>query len=44
MLAHPLETIHLKQVADPLARIAEIVARDGVGTIVLGMPRNMDGT
>jgi len=44
MLAHPLETIHLKQVAEPLARIAEIVARDGIGTIVLGMPRNMDGT
>ena len=44
MLAHPLETIHLKEVTDPVARIAMIVARDKVGMIVLGMPRNMDGT
>ncbi len=44
MLAHPLETIHLREVADPVARIAEIVARDKIGQIVLGMPRNMDGT
>lgn len=44
MLAHPLETIHLREVADSVARIAEIVARDKIGQIVLGMPRNMDGT
>ena len=44
MLAHPLETITVKQVADPLARIAEIVARDHVEAIVLGLPRNMDGS
>ena len=43
MLAHPLETITVKAV-DPLARIAEIVSRDKVTTIVLGLPRNMDGT
>ncbi|MEO8351616.1 MAG: Holliday junction resolvase RuvX [Chthoniobacteraceae bacterium] len=44
MLAHPLETIVLKEVADPVARIAEVVGRDKIGTIVLGMPRNMDGS
>ncbi len=44
MLAHPLETIVLKDVTDPVARISEVVARDKIGTIVLGMPRNMDGT
>jgi putative Holliday junction resolvase len=44
MLAHPLETIHLKEVADPIARIAAVVARDKIGQIVLGLPRNMDGT
>ncbi len=44
MLAHPLETIHLKDVADPLARIAAIVARDKICMIVLGLPRNMDGS
>jgi putative Holliday junction resolvase len=44
MLAHPLETIHVKDVADPIAHIAAIVARDKIGQIVLGLPRNMDGT
>jgi putative Holliday junction resolvase len=44
MLAHPLETIHLREVADPLARIAAIVERDKIGMIVLGLPRNMNGT
>jgi putative Holliday junction resolvase len=44
MLAHPLETIHVKEVADPVARIAEIVARDRIEIIVLGLPRNMDGS
>ena len=44
MLAHPLETIHLKETPDPVARIAAIVARDKIEIIILGMPRNMDGT
>ena len=44
MLAHPLETIHVKETADPVARIAAIVVRDQIGMIVLGMPRNMDGS
>jgi putative Holliday junction resolvase len=44
MLAHPLETIHIKEVADPIARIAAIVTEKDIGQIVLGLPRNMDGT
>ncbi|MHA3770652.1 Holliday junction resolvase RuvX [Verrucomicrobiota bacterium sgz303538] len=44
MLAHPLETVVTKEIADPVGRIATIVERDKVGTIVLGMPRNMDGS
>ncbi|HEX8296877.1 MAG TPA: Holliday junction resolvase RuvX [Chthoniobacteraceae bacterium] len=44
MLAHPLETIHLKEVAQPIERIAQIVERDKVGIVILGMPRNMNGT
>src|SRR5688572_24442173 len=44
MLAHPLETIHLKEVAEPVAHIAAIVAREKIGMIVLGLPRNMDGS
>ena len=44
MLAHPLETIHVRDIADPLARIAAIVERDKIGMIILGLPRNMNGT
>jgi putative Holliday junction resolvase len=44
MLAHPLETIHLKGIADPIAHIAAIVVRDKIANIILGLPRNMDGT
>ncbi|MDQ3625053.1 MAG: Holliday junction resolvase RuvX [Verrucomicrobiota bacterium] len=44
MLAHPLETITLKKVKDPVEHIASVVERDGIGAIVLGLPRNMDGS
>ena len=44
MLAHPLETIHLKEVKDPIGLIASIVQRDKITLIVLGLPRNMDGS
>ena len=44
MLAHPLETVHLKSVADPIAHIAAIVRDRGVTTIVVGLPLRMDGT
>ncbi|EDY16873.1 Holliday junction resolvase YqgF [Chthoniobacter flavus Ellin428] len=44
MLAHPLETIHVKEVADPVARIATLVTSKDVGHIILGLPRNMDGS
>ena len=44
MLAHPLETIRLKEVKDPHDHIARIVARDEVTAVILGLPRNMDGT
>ena len=44
MLAHPLETIHLKERHDPLARIAAICERDRIACIILGLPRNMNGT
>ena len=44
MLAHPLETVAVKTTADPIAHIAAIVVRDKIGHIVLGLPRNMDGT
>ena len=44
MLAHPLETIHIATTPDPIARIAEIVGRDQIGIIILGLPRTMSGT
>jgi putative Holliday junction resolvase len=44
MLAHPLETIVVKQTANPLARVAELAAREKVSAIIVGLPRNMDGS
>lgn len=42
MMAHPLETIPAK--AKPLDRIAALVAERKAEVIVVGLPRNMDGT
>jgi putative Holliday junction resolvase len=44
MLAHPLETMYLKEIADPVAHIADVVTKHKIAQIVLGLPRNMDGT
>jgi len=43
MLAHPHSTIAVAA-GDPIPTIAALVATERIGTIVLGMPRNMDGT
>lgn len=42
MLAHPLETVNAK--AEPLKRIAALATEKGVTEIVIGVPRNMDGS
>jgi putative Holliday junction resolvase len=44
MLAHPVETIALKENADPLGRIAQLATEKDVGQIIVGLPKNMDGT
>lgn len=44
MLAHPLETIRMKDQADLAGHIAGVIAREKVETVVIGMPRNMNGT
>jgi len=44
MLAHPLETLNVKEHADLAAHIAGIIAREKVEVVVIGMPRNMNGT
>lgn len=43
MLAHPLQTVVVKE-GDPLEKIAKVIQEQGVHLIVLGMPRNMNGT
>ena len=43
MLAHPLETIPVKT-SDVKKRILALATERGVQTIIVGMPRNMDGT
>lgn len=43
MLAHPLETIQVRQ-GPVIKRILQIIGDKDIGTVVVGMPRNMDGT
>ncbi|GAB4125616.1 MAG: Holliday junction resolvase RuvX [Rhodothalassiaceae bacterium] len=43
-IASPYETISRRRFREDAARIAEIVAREGVGGFVLGLPVNMDGS
>lgn len=43
MMAHPVETIRTKD-TDPIDRLAELVVSKKAATVVLGMPRNMDGS
>ena len=44
MLAHPVETIFVKETADPLARIVQLATEKDVGHVIIGLPKNMDGT
>ena len=43
ILAYPVESIHLAQ-TEPLSRIAELVAKMQICTLVLGLPLRLDGT
>jgi putative holliday junction resolvase len=43
LLAHPLETIDVSR-RDPGARIAELADEKQVEAIIVGVPRNMDGS
>ncbi len=42
--AQGLETLQRQNIKQVLAYIAEIVKKNGVGEIVIGLPVNMDGT
>ena len=47
MLAHPCETIRVtppRGIDGVVRRIVEIAAREKIGVIVVGLPRNMDNT
>jgi len=43
MLAHPVESIHLKR-CEPIARIGELISERGIRTLVLGLPLRLDGS
>ena len=43
MFAHHLETIHVKKI-DPLKRIIEMAEEQKIQAVVIGMPRNLDGS
>ena len=43
MFAHPLETIHVKKI-DPIKRIIEIAEEKKIQAVLIGMPRNLDGS
>ena len=43
MFAHPFETIHVKKI-DPIKRIIEIAEEKKIQAVVIGMPRNLDGS
>ncbi len=42
-MAHPLETIDVRK-TDAISRIRDLAVERDVDTIVVGMPRNMNGT
>ena len=44
MIAQPLEFIPAEPFADVLARLKEIILQKEVELILVGMPRNMDGS
>lgn len=44
LTAQGLEVIRRKRLAKDLERLGEIVEQNGVGLVVVGMPKNMNGT
>jgi putative holliday junction resolvase len=44
MMAHPLETVKVKGAGDMADYIAAVIGREKVEVVIIGLPRNMDGT
>ena len=44
MMAHPLETVNVKKAGDLAAYVAAVARREKAEVVVIGLPRNMDGS
>lgn len=44
LLAHPLATVEARSLEDVAARLAALARERGADTVVLGIPRHMNGT
>src|SRR5207253_317929 len=44
LLAHPVETIFIAKESNPFARIAALVEEKNIERIIVGLPRNMNGS
>lgn len=44
LMAHPLETIKRKKASLDIAKLVEIIDREDVETIVVGLPKNMNNS
>ena len=44
MLAHALETIVVKDTRDPIGRVVQLAKEKDVSHVIVGLPKNMDGT
>lgn len=44
LFAHPLYTIHRKGIQRDISEIKSVISQNQIGDIVIGLPKNMDGT
>lgn len=44
LMAHPIETIKRKKASLDIQRLVEIIEKENVETIVVGLPKNMNNT
>lgn len=44
MIVTPVETVHRKNMKMDVARIADIAKREEAAAVVIGLPKNMDGS
>ena len=44
MIASPIKVIRFKDIANSVAEIVEIILKNEITDVVIGLPKNMDGT